>query len=49
MFEGPFADGSAVKSYRTARLLEERLRYIEHLSQTGAAPAHREPGSKSND
>ena len=38
MFEGLFTDGSAVKSYRTAPLLAERLRYLEHLSQTGARP-----------
>ena len=38
MFEDLFTDGSAVRSYRTAPLLEERLRYLEHLSQTGARP-----------
>ena len=36
MFEELFTGGFAVKSYRTAPLLEERIRYLRHVAQTGA-------------
>ncbi len=35
MFEFLFAQSSAVARYRSAPLLEERIRYLAHCNQTG--------------
>ncbi len=36
MFEDLFTDGSTIERYRTAPLLDERLRWLEHCAEAGA-------------
>ena len=38
MFETLFTDGSTIEKYRTAPLLDERLRWLEHCAESGARP-----------
>lgn len=38
MFEKLFTDGSAIERYRAAPLLDERLRWLEHCTESGARP-----------